>query len=197
MFTGIIECIGSVTVVESSDSNKIFTIQSSVSTELKVDQSVSHDGVCLTVIEVKNDSHKVVAVDETLKRSNLSEWKIGRAINIERAMIANSRFDGHVVQGHVDVIATVEKVKEKNGSWIFQFKLSQSHEGLIVEKGSVCINGVSLTVTAENKKSFSVAIIPYTNEHTNFSKLKKGEKVNIEFDVIGKYVKQMMRMKVK
>ena len=196
MFTGIIECIGSVTAIESSGSNKIFTIQSEISAELKVDQSISHDGVCLTVVEIKNDTHKVIAVDETLNRTNLSEWKAGQKINIERAMIANARFDGHFVQGHVDAVAAVEKIKEKNGSWIFQFKLSESHAGLIVEKGSICINGVSLTVTAENKKSFAVAIIPYTYEHTNFSQLKKGGKLNIEFDVIGKYVKQMMRMKV-
>ena len=195
MFTGIIECLGSVIAIESSGSNKIFTIQSAISAELKVDQSVSHDGVCLTVVEIEKDTHKVIAVDETLNRTNLSEWKAGQKINIERAMIANARFDGHFVQGHVDAVATVEKIKEKNGSWIFQFKLSESHAGLIVEKGSICINGVSLTVTAENKKSFSVAIIPYTYEHTNFLKLKKGGKVNIEFDVIGKYVKQMLRMK--
>jgi len=196
MFTGIIECLGNVIAIESSGSNKIFTIQSAISAELKVDQSVSHDGVCLTVVEIKNDTHKVIAIDETLNRTNLLEWKAGQKINIERAMIANARFDGHFVQGHVDAVATVEKIKEKNGSWNFQFKLSESHTGLIVEKGSICINGVSLTVTAENKKSFSVAIIPYTYEHTNFSQLKKGGKVNIEFDVIGKYVKQMMRMKV-
>ena len=196
MFTGIIECIGEVIEVETSGSNKIFTIQSEISAELKVDQSVSHNGVCLTVVEIKNDTHKVIAVDETLNRTNLSEWKAGQKINIERAMIANSRFDGHFVQGHVDAVAAIEKIKEKNGSWVFQFKLAESHAGLIIEKGSICINGISLTVTAENKKTFSVAIIPYTYEHTNFSQLKKGMKVNIEFDVIGKYVKQMLRMKV-
>ena len=196
MFTGIIECLGSVIAIESSGSNKIFTIQSAISAELKVDQSVSHDGVCLTVVEIEKDTHKVIAVDETLNRTNLSEWKAGQKINIERAMIANARFDGHFVQGHVDAISTVEKIKEKNGSWVFQFKLADSHQGLLVEKGSITINGVSLTVTSENKKSFAVAIIPYTYEHTNFSQLKKGGKVNIEFDVIGKYVKQMLRMKV-
>lgn len=196
MFTGIIECIGTITAIETSGSNKIFTIQSAISAELKVDQSVSHDGVCLTVVEIKNDSHKVIAVDETLNRTNLSEWIGGQKINIERAMIANARFDGHFVQGHVDAVSTVEKIKEKKGSWIFQFKLAESHSGLIVEKGSITINGVSLTVTAENKKAFAVAIIPYTYEHTNLAQLKKGGKVNIEFDVIGKYVKQMMRMKV-
>ena len=196
MFTGIIECLGSVITIESSGSNKIFTIQSAISAELKVDQSVSHDGVCLTVVEIKKDIHKVIAIDETLNRTNLSEWKVGQKINIERAMIANARFDGHFVQGHVDAVAKVEKIKENNGSWIFQFKLADSHQGLLVEKGSITINGVSLTVTAENKKTFAVAIISYTYEHTNFSQLKKGGKVNIEFDVIGKYVKQMMRMKV-
>ena len=182
---------------EQNGSNKIFTVQSEISSSLKVDQSISHDGVCLTVVEVKNDSHKVIAVEETLKRTNLSQWKNGAEINIERAMIANARFDGHFVQGHVDAVATVEKSKSKNGSWIFQFSLSKSHEGLIVEKGSITINGVSLTVVDESKKSFSVAIIPYTHEHTTFSQLKRGGKVNIEFDVIGKYVKQMMRMKAK
>ncbi|GDX53379.1 riboflavin synthase subunit alpha [Bacteroidota bacterium] len=196
MFTGIIECLGSVIAIESSGSNKIFTIQSAISAELKVDQSVSHDGVCLTVVEIKNDAHKVIAVDETLNRTNLSEWIAGQKINIERAMIANARFDGHFVQGHVDAVSIVEKIKEKKGSWILLFKLAESHSGLIVEKGSITINGVSLTVTAENKKAFAVAIIPYTYEHTNFAQLKKGRKVNIEFDVIGKYVKQMMRMKV-
>ncbi len=196
MFTGIIECIGELKEVETSGSNKIFTIQSEISAQLKVDQSVSHDGVCLTVVEIKNDTHIVIAVDETLKRTNLSEWKPGQKINIERAMAANARFDGHFVQGHIDAVAAVEKIKEKHGSWIFQFKLSKSHTGLIVEKGSITINGVSLTVTTESKKSFSVAIIPYTYEQTNFSQLKKGGKVNIEFDVIGKYVKQMIRMKV-
>ena len=186
MFTGIVETVGKVQEINNDGTNVNFVIESSISKEMKVDQSVSHNGVCLTVTEVSDEKHAVTAIDETMKKSNLGEWEIGSKINLERCMKADGRFDGHIVQGHVDTKASVVKVEDKNGSWLFTFELEK--EGLVVEKGSICINGTSLTCFDVDKKFFSVAIIPYTFEYTNFNQLAVGSTVNIEFDIIGKYI---------
>ncbi len=192
MFTGIIEAFGRVAAIEREGSNAHFTIESPISHELKIDQSVSHNGVCLTVVEIGDRKHRVTAVDETLQRSNLGQLQIGSLVNLERAMQANARLDGHIVQGHVDVTAICTDVQDLDGSWVFSFEHPFQPEYLLVDKGSICVNGVSLTVvkpTNSNKKgTFSVSIIPFTFEHTNFKDLKIGNSVNLEFDVIGKYV---------
>lgn len=193
MFTGIIETIGTVISTEEKGANKIFTIASSVSGELKVDQSVSHDGVCLTVTHVSDGMHTVEAVQETISRTTLKEWKPGSKINLERAISANARIDGHFVQGHVDTVTEIVSIEDKKGSWEFTFYLPEKEKLLIVEKGSVAINGVSLTVARLKKRKFSVAIIPYTFDNTNFSALKKGDMVNIEFDILGKYIRRMIK----
>ncbi len=190
MFTGIVETVGKVVDLNKSGSNIDFKIETSIANELQVDQSVSHNGVCLTVTSLENDSYWVTAIDETLKRSNLGEIEVGSLVNIERCMKADARFDGHIVQGHVDTTASVEKIEENNGSWIFQFRLKE--EGLVVEKGSICVNGASLTCFDIGKNLFSVAIIPYTFEHTNFNQLQTNSIVNIEFDIIGKYIHQIL-----
>lgn len=163
-----------------------FAISSPVSDELKIDQSVSHNGVCLTVTKVADGVHWVTAIDETMKTSNLGALEVGSNMNLERCMKADGRFDGHIVQGHVDTTAMVKEIKDEEGSWVFTFELEK--EGLVVEKGSICINGTSLTCFNVEKKFFSVAIIPYTFEHTNFNQLAVGSSVNIEFDIIGKYI---------
>ena len=186
MFTGIVESLGKVEEIIQDGSNVDFAISSPISHELKIDQSISHNGVCLTVTKVDDGKHWVTAIDETLKKSNLGNIEIGHQVNLERCMKVDGRFDGHIVQGHVDTIATVKEISDENGSWLFTFKLAES--GLVVEKGSICINGTSLTCFGVDKKSFSVAIIPYTFEHTNFNQLKVGSTVNIEFDIIGKYI---------
>jgi len=193
LFTGIIESLGKIISVQDEGTNKRFTIESSISSELKIDQSVSHDGVCLTVVNVGDKQHEVIAVDETLNRSDLRRKKAGDFINLERSMMMNGRMDGHLVQGHVDDVARVKKISEKDGSWIFEFGFNQKNSDLLVDKGSVCINGVSLTVIKPSKKKFSVAIIPYTFENTNFKFLKEGEEANIEFDIIGKYVQRILK----
>lgn len=193
MFTGIIEASGKITKIENRQSNLVFWIESPISHELKVDQSVSHDGVCLTITEVTGNSYSVTAINETLKKSALGNWKIGTKVNLERCMIANGRFDGHIVQGHVDQVGVVKSIKDENGSWLFQFEYDSSTGNVTVEKGSISVNGVSLTCFNSEKGKFSVAIIPYTFEHTNFSQLKQGDSVNLEFDIIGKYVKQLLR----
>lgn len=190
MFTGIIETVGKVSEIKSEGSNKHFRIASSISSELKIDQSISHNGVCLTVTKLGDGFHWVTAIKETLDISNLNDLGVGRDVNLERCMKADGRFDGHIVQGHVDTIAQVVSLKDENGSWIFTFEIKG--EGLIVEKGSVCINGTSLTCFDVNKNNFSVAIIPYTFEHTNFNQLAIGNYVNIEFDIIGKYIHQIL-----
>ncbi len=192
MFTGIIEAMGNVANVKSEGTNKHFLFMSPISLELKVDQSLSHNGVCLTVTKLEKDGHWVTAVDETLKKSNLANLKVGDKVNLERAMLANGRFDGHIVQGHVDQTAKVKSVTDQNGSWLYEFQLNGTEKGLLVEKGSVCINGVSLTCFNVGENSFSVAIIPYTFEHTNFHQLKPGDSVNIEFDIVGKYVQRLV-----
>jgi riboflavin synthase len=191
MFTGIVEAIGEIRSITEEGTNRIFRINSSISHELKPDQSVSHNGVCLTVTRVRDDSHYVTAIEETLQKSNLAETKVGDKINLERSLTLNSRLDGHLVQGHVDQIAFWKKIKEKNGSWAFNFYFEKKPLHALADKGSICINGVSLTIAKKNKRKFSVAIIPFTYEHTNFSQLLRDQKVNIEFDIIGKYVEAM------
>jgi riboflavin synthase len=188
MFTGIIESLGKVKRVEKDRLNVHFTIESDLSAALKIDQSVSHDGVCLTVVALEAGCHTVTAVDETLRRSNLGAWKVGKKINLERCMPMGGRLDGHIVQGHVDTTATCVEVLETGGSWRYTFRYLPSPEHLLVDKGSVCINGVSLTVVEPVGDLFSVAIIPYTWEHTNFQEIKAGDALNIEFDIIGKYI---------
>lgn len=192
MFTGIIEELGTVSEVRKENSNLILTIATAFTPELKVDQSVAHNGVCLTVVEINGNEYKVTAIDETLKRTNLGSLKPGDKINLERCMKLGDRLDGHIVQGHVDTVAEVTRIEEQNGSWLFYFKYPYNSENVTVEKGSVCVNGVSLTVVESKDHSFSVAIIPFTWEHTNFHTLKTGDFVNIEFDVIGKYVARLM-----
>ncbi len=195
MFTGIIEEVGSVIALKEDGSNKHFLIESKISNELKVDQSVAHNGVCLTVTKVVPHQHWVTAVDETLKKSNLGELKAGDVINLERCMLASGRFDGHIVQGHVDQTAKCISVQEINGSWLYDFQYDSSLKNMTVEKGSITINGVSLTCFNSEHDRFRVAIIPYTYEHTNFKRLFSGSSVNLEFDVIGKYVKRILSLK--
>ena len=192
MFTGIIETTGEITKVEREGTNVHFSVESSLSGELKIDQSVAHNGVCLTVVEVKDGIHVVTAIDETLQKTNLVSWQTGTVVNLERCMVANGRFDGHVVQGHVDQIGTITQMQEQDGSWLFDFEYDPSLGNVTVEKGSICVNGTSLTCFNSKEGSFRVAIIPYTYEHTCFHQLKAGDKVNLEFDIIGKYVKRLL-----
>jgi len=192
MFTGIIEHAGTITHVESEGDNVHFTVKSEVSKELKIDQSLAHDGVCLTVVELPEGSHVVTAIRETLERTRLGDWKVGDRVNLERAMRAGARLDGHIVQGHVDTVGECLDVEEAGGSWYFTFRYAPEPETLLVDKGSVCINGVSLTVVEPKEDTFKVAIIPYTYEHTNFHQLVPGKRVNLEFDIIGKYIARQM-----
>jgi riboflavin synthase len=188
MFTGIIETTGIVKNVFSNGSNKTFLIESNLGGELKTDQSLSHNGVCLTVEKIENGNHSVTAIDETLKKTNLGDLKKGSVINLERCMTMNGRIDGHIVQGHVDDTAICTTIVEKDGSYEYGFEFDPKFAALMIEKGSVCLNGISLTVFNVKKNSFTVAIIPYTFEHTNIRFVKIGSKVNIEFDVVGKYI---------
>lgn len=188
MFTGIIETTSIVQSIEQNGTNISFWIASSLSNELKVDQSVSHDGCCLTVEKIENVKHRVTAIEETLSKTNLSSWKEGSTINIERCMQLNGRVDGHLVQGHVDATAVCIDVEEKSGSWEYRFQFPAEFMHLMIEKGSVCLNGISLTAFDLKFNSFKVAIIPYTYEHTNIQHIKNGSVVNIEFDLIGKYL---------
>ena len=188
MFTGIIESTGTIHEITQHGSNKSFWIASTLTDQLKVDQSVSHDGVCLTVEEIRDQYHKVTAVRETLEKTHLGLWKTGTTINLERSLLLISRLDGHFVQGHVDTTGICERITDQKGSWNLQFTFPKKFAELIIEKGSICINGVSLTAFNVKKKSFNVAIIPYTWEHTNFRSLEFADKVNLEFDMIGKYI---------
>jgi riboflavin synthase len=192
MFTGIIETTAKVEKIEKEGTNVHFTFSSKIGHKLKIDQSVAHNGVCLTVVSVKGDKYKVTAIKETLKRTNLGELKIGNKVNLERCMKANGRFDGHIVQGHVDATAICKSVKNLKGSHEFVFEHAENKKFITVEKGSVTINGVSLTVVNSTNKGFSVHVIPYTFEHTNFKNLKAGNKVNIEFDIVGKYIAKLL-----
>ncbi|TXI34220.1 MAG: riboflavin synthase [Niabella sp.] len=191
MFTGIIENIGLVKEIINYGTGKTFVIESSLSNELKIDQSISHNGVCLTVEKATNGTHTVTAIEETLKKTNLNSLAIGDPINLERCMVMNGRLDGHIVQGHVDTTVQCLSIVEKDGSWEFQFNLSPAHSPLVIEKGSVCINGISLTAFDVEQNNFKVAIIPYTFNNTNIKNLRKDDWVNIEFDVIGKYILRM------
>lgn len=195
MFTGIIEAQGELLQIDQEGSNFHFKIASSISNELKVDQSLSHNGVCLTVTKVDAGAHWVTAIDETLAKSNLGKWKHGDQVNLERAMLNNGRFDGHVVQGHVDQVGHVKNINEQAGSWLFDIEYEQMNGHFTVEKGSITVNGISLTCFNSKKNGFSVAIIPYTFENTNMSVLSVGDTVNLEFDIIGKYVQRLMDLK--
>lgn len=197
MFTGIVEEIGEVTAVKKDGNNIHLTIKSKISKTLKIDQSVAHNGVCLTVVKKDNITHTVTAIKETLDITTLSQLKKGNKINLERAMQAGARLDGHMVQGHIDQTASVTKIEEQNGSWNFYFEFDNQPKFSIVQKGSVCIDGTSLTVVKTKKKKFQVSIIPYTFDHTIFSTYTIGTKVNIEFDVIGKYVEQLLKLHLK
>ncbi len=192
MFTGIIETTGRVISMESEGTNIHLEVESDLAGELKVDQSLAHDGVCLTVVKCNKKTHIVTAVEETLKKTTLGGLKPGQHVNIERCMPANGRFDGHIVQGHVDQIGECISIEEKDGSWIMRFEYDNAGGNVTVEKGSICINGISLTCYDSTENAFSVAIIPYTYEHTTLKTLKVGDEVNMEFDVIGKYVKRML-----
>ena len=193
MFTGIIECLATVKKIEKEKSNLNISLESPISKELKIDQSLCHNGVCLTVVGVDDDIYTVTVIEESLNRSNLGKIIPGDIINIERSMSVNSRFDGHIVQGHVDEVAICSEVQETNGSWKYVFK--HNKKNITVEKGSITINGVSLTVVDSSSDSFSVAIIPYTYENTNFKTIKPGSFVNLEFDVLGKYIAKMIANK--
>ena len=195
MFTGIIESFGRVISLKNTGSNLDITIESDISNELKVDQSLAHNGVCLTVVDQKNGQHTVNAIQETLDRSNLGALKMGSLINLERAMPMNGRLDGHLVQGHVDATAQCADIQVLDGSWYFTFKYPPEHAQLLVDKGSICVNGVSLTLIQPSRDLFSVAIIPYTFHHTNFNQIQKGSVVNLEFDIIGKYVTRGFEVK--
>ncbi len=192
MFTGIIEALGHVTNIQEENTNKHFTLSSPFTNELKIDQSVAHNGVCLTVVSISGDEYTVTAIDETLQKTNLNSIKIGDKVNLERCMQANGRFDGHVVQGHIDQTGICESVVDENGSWVFTFSYDASKGNVTVEKGSICVNGISLTVFNSKENSFSVAIIPYTYEHTNLHQIKPGDTINLEFDIIGKYVARLL-----
>ena len=192
MFTGIIETLGLVTNLQQEGTNVHFTIQSAISNDLKIDQSVAHNGVCLTVVKLDDQSHTVTAIQETLEKSNLASLQVGRRVNLERCMLPTGRLDGHIVQGHVDQTAVCVKRDELDGSWEYRFKYDTAPGNVTVEKGSVCVNGISLTVVNSTNDEFSVFIIPYTFEHTNLHEVKPGDTVNLEFDIIGKYVARLM-----
>ncbi|MDX2172328.1 MAG: riboflavin synthase [Bacteroidota bacterium] len=192
MFTGIIETLARVEKIENENTNVHFTFSSNITHELKIDQSVAHNGVCLTVVRIEGNNYTVTAIDETLKRTNLSSLTIGDLVNLERCMPANGRFDGHIVQGHVDTTAICVEVKNLNGSWEFVFEHENNKNFVTVEKGSITINGVSLTVVQSSATTFSVCIIPYTFENTNFKNIKAGSVINLEFDIVGKYVAKLL-----
>lgn len=191
MFTGIIETLGSVASIEKESNNLNITIESTFTNELKIDQSVAHNGICLTVVGIFDSQYVVTAVQETADKTTISDWKVGDIVNLERGMKLGDRLDGHIVQGHVDQTAICSKIEDAGGSTYFTFSYDSSIGNLTIEKGSITVNGVSLTVVNSKKDEFSVAIIPYTIEHTNFKKIEIGTKVNLEFDVIGKYVSRL------
>ncbi|MDI5893883.1 riboflavin synthase [Flavobacterium algoritolerans] len=191
MFTGIIETLGTIQEIKKENSNVHITMNSSITSELQIDQSVAHNGICLTVVAINDTSYTVTAVDETIKKTNLGDWKIGDSVNLERAMKLGDRLDGHIVQGHVDQTGTCIIAEQTDGSWIYTFEYNEKLNNITIEKGSITVNGVSLTVVNSKKNEFSVAIIPYTYEHTNFKTFEVGTKINLEFDVIGKYVSRL------
>ncbi|MFV8269262.1 riboflavin synthase [Flavobacterium sp. GT2N3] len=191
MFTGIIETLGLIQEIKKENSNVHITMNTSITSELKIDQSVAHNGICLTVVSIKDNFYTVTAIDETIKKTNLANWKVGDSVNLERAMKLGDRLDGHIVQGHVDQIGTCITAEQTDGSWLYTFEYDEKLNNITIEKGSITVNGVSLTVVNSKNNQFSVAIIPYTHEHTNFKTFKVGTKINLEFDVIGKYVSRL------
>lgn len=194
MFTGIIEAQGEVVKVWEEQRNRHFELRCPFTQELKIDQSLAHNGVCLTVVAISGDTYTVTAIDETLKRTNLGDVKVGDTVNLERCLLANSRYDGHIVQGHVDQIGVCKEVTDQQGSWLYRIQYEPQAAGNVtVEKGSICLNGISLTVVESGPDYFSVAIIPYTYEFTNLKNVKPGDKVNLEFDIIGKYVARLLQ----
>ena len=193
MFTGIIEAFGTIQKITKEGSNVHFDIESELASELKIDQSLAHDGVCLTVVKTDGKSYRVTAIQETISKTNLAEWNAGKKVNLERCMPANGRFDGHIVQGHVDQTGKVKKITDQDGSWVFDFEFDSASGNITVEKGSITINGTSLTCFNSGPGRFSVAIIPYTYEFTNFHQLKIGDLVNLEFDIIGKYIQRITK----
>jgi len=195
MFTGIIESIGEIKEIAINGTNKIFWIESTISSELKIDQSIAHNGVCLTIEYVKERLYKVTAIEETLKKTNLNEWRIETRINLERSLLTSSRLDGHLIQGHVDTTAQCKKIKKLQGSWELTVEFPKKFAALIIEKGSISLDGISLTVFSVKKTSFKVAIIPYTWQHTNLQFLKEKDTVNLEFDLIGKYINRKLSLK--
>ena len=195
MFTGIIESLGIIKDLKKDNNNLNITISSSITHELKIDQSVAHNGVCLTVIAINNSEYTVTAIKETIEKTNLADWKVGDLLNLERAMKLGDRLDGHIVQGHVDQTGICKSIEEANGSWYFTFEYDSNLNNITIEKGSITVNGVSLTVVNSKEKEFSVAIIPYTFEHTNFKNIQIGTTINLEFDVVGKYVAQLYSLR--
>lgn len=195
MFTGIIETLGTIKEIRKDQENLHITVSSSITNELKIDQSVSHNGVCLTVVAISGDDFTVTAIKESIDKTNIGDWKAGDSVNLERAMKLGDRLDGHIVQGHVDQTGICKSVEENGGSWYYTFEYDESLNNITIEKGSITVNGVSLTVVNSKKNEFSVAIIPYTHEHTNFSSFKVGTKINLEFDVIGKYVTRLNQLR--
>ena len=193
MFTGIIESFGVIQNITKEGSNVHFDLESEICSELKIDQSVAHDGVCLTVVRTDPKAYRVTAIDETIQKTNLSAWKVGKKVNLERCMPANGRFDGHIVQGHVDQTGVVKNIKDQDGSWVFDLEFDPATRNVTVEKGSITINGTSLTCFNSGPGRFSVAIIPYTYEHTNFHQLEIGDLVNLEFDIVGKYIQRILK----
>ena len=195
MFTGIIETLGKVEKLEKDGGNLHITLSSVITSELKIDQSVSHNGVCLTVVSLNNDQYTVTAIEETLNKTNLDQLKVGDEVNLERAMVLGARLDGHIVQGHVDQTAVCTAIQQRDGSWVFTFEYDPKLNNVTIEKGSITVDGVSLTVVDSQKDHFSVAIIPYTYEHTRFHTYKVGNTVNLEFDVVGKYVARLLELR--
>lgn len=195
MFTGIIETLGTIKDIRKEQENLHITVTSSITKELKIDQSVSHNGVCLTVVAISDDDFTVTAIKESIDKTNIGDWKTGDTVNLERAMKLGDRLDGHIVQGHVDQTGICKSVEENSGSWYYTFEYDENLNNITIEKGSITVNGVSLTVVNSKKNEFSVAIIPYTHEHTNFKDFEVGTKINLEFDVIGKYVTRLNQLR--
>ena len=195
MFTGIIETLGIIKDLKKDNNNLNITVFSSITHELKIDQSVAHNGVCLTIIAINNGNYTVTAIKETIEKTNLADWKVGDLLNLERAMKLGDRLDGHIVQGHVDQTGICKSIEEANGSWYFTFEYDSNLNNITIEKGSITVNGVSLTVVNSKEKEFSVAIIPYTFEHTNFKNVQIGTTINLEFDVVGKYVARLYSLR--
>ncbi|MDI9255998.1 riboflavin synthase [Flavobacterium sedimenticola] len=196
MFTGIIETVGIIKEIKKDHDNLHITISASITPELKIDQSVSHNGICLTVVAIDKDNYTVTAIKETIQKTNMGAWQVGDVVNLERAMKLGDRLDGHIVQGHVDQTGVCKFIEEANGSWYFTFEYDRKQNNLTIEKGSITVNGVSLTVVNSKLNEFSVAIIPYTFEHTNFKSFQIGTQVNLEFDVVGKYVARLHQLHV-